>query len=633
MKKILILFFTILSTVSLFAQDKEKKTIDSLKIELNKAKEDSTKVKILNKISENLEFTDLGAAIKYGEYALQLAQKINYQKGIGDAYNNLGLLYYSKSDFVKSLKSLYKAIDIYDKLNNQLSLSFAYNNLAFIYIVQKKYDKGIEFYLKALDLNVQLKNKVKTASILNNIADAHLQKKDYKKGLEYCYQSLEQNKLNNNKKGMVYNLINIGDAYVSLKEYSKGIAAINQSISINNSNTNLLNGYNQLVLGKAKYLMAQDETNLNIKKKLLKHSTEHFNISLACFINFESKIDIQECYSYLFKINKSLANYKIAFDYFEKYNDLKNRNFSEESKTKISNLESQREIELRDKKIEIQNLKINNEARKVYLLYTITAAVLLLLGLFFWLFLSKRKTNLQLEDKNKIISNINKQKDKFFSIIAHDLRGPFNGFLGLTELLAEDIDDMEKDEIQFAAVNMRSSANNLNGLLENLLEWSRMEQGLIPFEPTTMHLLPAVTECTSILQDAANNKSIKIQTIIDEKLNVFADQNLLQAVIRNILSNAVKFTPKGGVITIQGKEDDTNTTIAIKDSGIGMNAKMIENLFQLDVKTNRKGTEDEASSGLGLILCKEFVEKHGGKIWVESEENIGSTFYFSLPNS
>jgi signal transduction histidine kinase len=169
--------------------------------------------------------------------------------------------------------------------------------------------------------------------------------------------------------------------------------------------------------------------------------------------------------------------------------------------------------------------------------------------------------------------------------------------------------------------------------LENLLEWSRMEQGLIPFEPKSMLLLPAVTECTSILQDAANNKGIKIQTLVDDKTTVFADHNLLQAVIRNILSNAVKFTPKGGTIIIQGKEDDKNTTISIKDSGIGMDAKILENLFQLDVKTNRKGTDDEPSSGLGLILCKEFVEKHGGKIWVESEENMGSTFYFSLPKN
>jgi len=236
-----------------------------------------------------------------------------------------------------------------------------------------------------------------------------------------------------------------------------------------------------------------------------------------------------------------------------------------------------------------------------------------------------------LNEKNKIISSINKQKDKFFSIIAHDLRGPFNGFLGLTELLAEDIDDMDKEEIQFAAVNMRSSANNLNSLLENLLEWSRMEQGLIPFAPQENFLLPVISACITTLQDAASKKEINIQTAIDEKTNVFADHNILQAVISNLLSNAIKFTQKGGTITIHGKEDNKNTTICIKDSGIGMNTKILENLFKLDVKTNRTGTDNEPSTGLGLILCKEFVEKHGGKIWAESEEGKGSSFYCSFP--
>jgi signal transduction histidine kinase len=633
MKKTLILFFAILSTISLFAQDKEKKTIDSLKIELNKAIEDITKVKILNKISEHLEYIDLTKALIYGDKALKLALKINYKKGVGDSYNNLGLLYYSKSDYARSIKSIFKAIDIYLELDDKLSLSFAYNNLAFNYIDQKEYDKSIDSYLKALNLSVQLKNKENIPSILNNIADAYIQKKDYNKALQYCFLALSKNKLNNNTKSMSVNLTNIGDTYVCLKKYSKGIEAINESIKLNNNDTNLLNGYNNLVLGKVNYFMALDEKNIDSKKKLYNKSKLHLNSSLESFKKFESKIDIQECYFYLFKINKSTGNFKEALDFFEKYSKIKNSIFSEENKNKVANLETQREIDIRDKKIEIQNLKIKNDSRKVYLLISISAAIALLLGLFFWLYLSKRKTNLQLEDKNKIISNINKQKDKFFSIIAHDLRGPFNGFLGLTELLAEDIDDMEKEEIQFAAVNMRSSAVNLNRLLENLLEWSRMEQGLIPFSPQENILLPVVNECIATLEVATNKKEIKIQIDIPEETNVFADHNILQAVIRNILSNAVKFTPKGGTITIQGKEDNKNTIIAIKDSGIGMNTKILENLFKLDVKTNRTGTDDEPSTGLGLILCKEFVEKHGGKIWVESEENKGSTFYFSFPQA
>jgi signal transduction histidine kinase len=395
----------------------------------------------------------------------------------------------------------------------------------------------------------------------------------------------------------------------------------------------LYNGYNYFELGRANYFLSLIEPNLKQKNKFRKESILFLNKSIICFQKIKSYLELQESYSYLSIVLQKNGNYKEALDYYQKYSNLKDSIFSTDNKIKLSNIESQRKIDLKDKQIEIQNLKIKSDQRKVYLLITITGAVIILLGLFLWLYLSKRKTNQLLNDKNKIISGINKQKDKFFSIIAHDLRGPFNGFLGLTELLAKDIDSMDKEEIQFAAENMRSSATNLNRLLENLLEWSRMEQGLIPFDPKENQLLPVVSECVSTLKDAANNKEIKIQTLIDEKTTVFADDHISQAVIRNILSNAVKFTPKGGSIVIQGKEDDKNTTITIKDSGIGMDPKMVGNLFQLDVKTNRKGTDDEPSSGLGLILCKEFIEKHGGEIWVESEEGKGSIFYFNFPKN
>ena len=383
----------------------------------------------------------------------------------------------------------------------------------------------------------------------------------------------------------------------------------NKSISIYNNDSSLFNAYNKLELGKSYYYLALEEKNKINHHHLLQKSLDYINESLKIFKREESLIDIRDSYSYLSKIYKTQDKPELALSFFEKSSNLNDSIFSNENKIQIEFLKSQREIDLRDKKIEIQNLKIKNEARKVYLLYTITIAVIILLALFFWLYLSKRKTNLQLEEKNKVISNINKQKDKFFSIIAHDLRGPFNGFLGLTELLAQDIDNMDKEEIQFAAVNMRSSAVNLNRLLENLLEWSRMEQGLIPFSPQKSKFLPLVKESISTLQDEANKKRIKIQTTIPEDITIYADHHILQSVIRNLLSNAVKFTPRDGTIKIEAHEDSKSTVVSIADTGIGMDAKILNNLFQLDVKTNRNGTENEPSTGLGLILVQRICGK------------------------
>lgn len=239
----------------------------------------------------------------------------------------------------------------------------------------------------------------------------------------------------------------------------------------------------------------------------------------------------------------------------------------------------------------------------------------------------------RIEKQAEELKEANAAKDKFFSIIAHDLRGPFNGFLGLTEIMAEDSSRLTMDQIQEFSVDMRNSATNLYSLLENLLQWSKMQQGSVPFNPELKQLNPLINECIAIATEQAKNKGIEITYDISDDLKVFADSNMLQTMIRNLVSNAMKFTPKGGKIGVSAKATgDKSVEISIKDTGIGMTSEMVNNLFRIDIKTNRKGTEGEPSSGLGLLLCKEFVEKHGGEIWVESEVEIGTTFYFTIPN-
>ncbi|MCK9414348.1 MAG: CHASE domain-containing protein [Prolixibacteraceae bacterium] len=239
----------------------------------------------------------------------------------------------------------------------------------------------------------------------------------------------------------------------------------------------------------------------------------------------------------------------------------------------------------------------------------------------------------ELKSKNEELRRVIAEKDRFFSIIAHDLRSPFSGFLGITGLMAEEMQNLTMEEMQQMAISMKKSADNLFRLLENLLQWAGMQQGLIPFQPKLVRLLPIANESLSLVSEVAKNKWIKILSQISDETEVWADAKMLQTVIRNLLSNAVKFTYKGGQITLSAQTTgDLGVVISIKDSGIGMSPEMVDNLFLLDSKSNRKGTEGEPSSGLGLLLCKEFVEKHGGKLWVESEVGMGSTFSFNIPN-
>ncbi len=246
----------------------------------------------------------------------------------------------------------------------------------------------------------------------------------------------------------------------------------------------------------------------------------------------------------------------------------------------------------------------------------------------------RKQAEEEIKLKNEQLRKINAEKDKFFSFIAHDLRSPFNSFLGLTQIMAEELPSLTLDELQKMVVSMEKSATNLFLLLENLLQWSRIQQGLIPFNPEVLELLPILDESIAIILEPAKNKGIEIVCDIPDDLVSFADRYMLQTVIRNLVSNAVKFTPKGGKVTLSAKTNrDKNVEISIKDTGIGMNKAMTDQLFRIDVQTNRVGTDGESSTGLGLILCKEFIEKHGGKIWVESEVGKGSMFYFTLPST
>ena len=247
--------------------------------------------------------------------------------------------------------------------------------------------------------------------------------------------------------------------------------------------------------------------------------------------------------------------------------------------------------------------------------------------------ITKRKwAEAEAELKNEELQRVIAEKDKFFSIIAHDLRGPFSGFLGLTELLAERLSGMKPDETQQIAFLMRKSATNLFQLLGNLLEWSRMQRGIISFDPVSQSLEPKITESLIFVLEAAKKKNITINYELLQDLAVFADDNMLKSIIRNLVSNAVKFTHNGGTVTISARTVPGNLIeISISDTGIGMDESLLDRLFHIDAKTSRQGTEGEYSTGIGLILCKDFITKHGGKLWAKSEVNKGSIFIFTMP--
>lgn len=235
--------------------------------------------------------------------------------------------------------------------------------------------------------------------------------------------------------------------------------------------------------------------------------------------------------------------------------------------------------------------------------------------------------------KNEKLLKLNSEKDKFFTIIAHDLRNPLNSFLGLTEIMAAELPDLPSDKMQELAIDLKHSASNLFRLLENLLQWAGINQGLVSFNPEVVQLLPLVNKSVEIVLESLRVKGIRIVCHIPDDFEVYADSNILKTIIRNLVSNAVKFTPRGGRIDISAEvTSEENAEISIRDTGIGMSHDLMENLFRIGLQTNREGTEGEPSTGLGLIICKDLIDKLEGKFWIESEEGKGSDFRITLPH-
>jgi len=245
--------------------------------------------------------------------------------------------------------------------------------------------------------------------------------------------------------------------------------------------------------------------------------------------------------------------------------------------------------------------------------------------------IDRKMTEEEIKLKNELLQTINAEKDKFFSIIAHDLRGPLSAFVAATQIITEEIQTMSFEEIKDIAESMKTSATNIYSLLENLLEWSRLRRGGMDFIPMKLNLKKNIALSTNVLSEAARKKGIEIELSVPDELEVIADSHMFEAVMRNLVSNAIKFTSSGGKVNVEAVyKDDHSIEIKIRDSGIGMAPELLTRLFQINEKTSRPGTEGEPSTGLGLLLCKEFIEKHGGNIWVESEVGKGSTFSFTL---
>ena len=435
---------------------------------------------------------------------------------------------------------------------------------------------------------------------------------------------------------------NIGLLYVEMGQIEKGInyyfQALNYSLELfdKNSTANL---YNNIA---AAY----------VKENNYAKSEEYVNKALSIAKDITELSFIQESYQILAKIYSQKGDYKKAFEYQGKQLAYNDSLYFQQRTSSIAEMQTRFETEAKEK--EIQLLKKDNEINVLevdrhkllqkYLILFTTLFLILAVVIFIGQRRRRRINNiLALKNKELEIANkrlieseqnlkeLNATKDKFFSIIAHDLKNPFNALLGFSELLEKTYDSCSEEEIKEYINVIYESSQNLFKLLDNLLQWSRTQTNSISYHPEQFEVFPLIMQEVEFLHLNADKKKINIRVNVNKDSTAFADKNIISSIIRNLISNAIKFTNTNGQVNIDVKDLKSEVQVSISDSGIGIDGDDLDKIFQLNSSISNKGTANEDGTGLGLLLCKEFTEMNHGRIWATSNKGKGSTFYFTIP--
>ncbi|MCL4551727.1 MAG: tetratricopeptide repeat-containing sensor histidine kinase [Bacteroidetes bacterium] len=445
------------------------------------------------------------------------------------------------------------------------------------------------------------------------------------------------------------NLNNIGHIYKRRKENSKALINFDKALKY----------YKNLKDSSGIAITLNNIGEVQILIHEYKGAVDNLKAALVIASKINMKPALLDIYKNLIEANKFGGNYFEAVRYYDQYTVLYKDVYNEETSKQVTQLNTKYQSELKEKTIrsleaeqKLSILEVEKEKTLRNSLVIIAIILLIFSTAIFYQFRSKVKTNRLLtrinnekEILNKEISlqnerlqrseeslkSINATKDRFFSIIAHDLKNPFITIMGFSDLLLADYAELSDDERLFYLEEMKKTAELSHNLLQNLLQWSRSQTGRIEFNPQRLELINLVNKNFLLLKNAAEKKQIRLQQEIPSAMTVSADEEMLNTVFRNLLTNAVKFSKKGGIISVSANARDNFSEVCVSDTGVGMDEKTMDKLFKLDVTCSTPGTANEEGTGLGLILCKEFIEKNQGKIWIESELGKGSKFFFTLP--
>ena len=649
-----ILFFVCLNILTVLPQ---WNTIFAKSIIPQKSKENQQKIEHLLNLVHNSQ--DSKQKLEYLDQIILIANNAQLKKSEANALYLSGVEWKKRGEYSESLEKINLSLLIYKELEDVPNIVKVKTELADIYRSISRFNEAISILDESMKYYKNEKDTFQIAYIYNRFSAVYLEllynnyeyKTIYKDSASSKQEFLKKLPLNSTLE-KYYNKLNY---YLDLSNQHAKIKNI-KSLLISNA---IIAGQFDFVcydvnngLSKIDYaLQLMDETGITEEKPLAlvnkalvlgvwklnkpKEAIKMAYQALELATKMQIRIYIFMATNVLHENYYMIKDYENAYKYLNNSINLFNRIRSEDLNIKLQSSNIQKKIVEREKEIV---RKKNQE--KILLISIFTLTILFSIFILILMFKNQKQKKLlsDLNEKSMIISTQNKElhsliseKDRLFSIIGHDLRTPFNSILGFGELINEDALKLTREEIQTYSGYIVQSSKNTLYLLENLLIWAKLQQNRIVFDPKELNLQKVINEVALLLREPLKNKSIHLNIDVSDFTFVFADEEMLKTIFRNIIGNAIKFSYEKGFIEVSCSEISNGTKIAIHDHGTGMKQEDLEKLFQFDSTIIKTGTQNEKGSGMGLIISKEIVEKHGGTIWVESTEGVGTTFFFTLP--
>lgn len=661
----------LLLSSSAFSQNTSHQPIDSLRNELSNANSDSTKVMLLVALSKEYQFIDFMQAKSLADEATKTAEKNNSNWGKLKAYEQQAYLATLRGDFITALKFDKTRLPISISLKDSAKIASSLNYLGNDYVNLGEYDEAYYYFTQSFRISRAINDSIQTAIALHNVGTVFKELGQYEIAMDHVKLASKLSEQIKDNDGPAYSYNELGDIYSRTAKFEEAEAAFLKALTITRQrginilepeiisrmarlylrqgefakalayydSAEMLHARTQNEFGLAEAILGKGRVNLRQR-----NFDQSINLILEA-LNICKRINARtleiECYRALSTLYEERQDYKSALAYTKQSKVLQDSLFSQDMVQKIFQDQLRLQTENKDLEIaalnETQAKQAGELSRQAFLKNILVVVMALSVILLFTVYRSGQRririNKLLIEHQNDIkkrsveLEQLNQVKDKFFSVISHDLRSPINALSGILDLMAKN--QITPEELPKLTKELQIQFTHTKNLINNLLDWTLLQMDKLRIQSVKIDLLPMVNENFELL-DSLHVKDVHLINNIPKGTFAYADLNMINLIFRNLILNAMKFTETGGEITVGVETKADNLTVWVKDNGVGINPEVQKILFEKTSGYSTRGTANEKGTGLGLILCKEFVERNGGKIWLESELGKGSTFYFTV---